>query len=242
MKVRSLCRAAWEKQFGAVPCCPGEALSNGAFVGRFLRRERGSDFQAAKFFGTDDAWAEQIRQAATPAKAKSMGRSREHPIRRDWEQAKDDVMRTSRAAEVRDARRAAGAVAGDRRRGVGRGLAERLLLGTGAKRDGKNMLGRILMEVREELRPRHLNQIRRCLAIGAPAFPARGALSQPRLLHTRIGRFHRLAQARSPSIRRRWGRPNARQNESESTRRNAARPLRRRGHSGLSARWFGGCK
>ena len=52
-------------------------------------------FQAAKFLDTDGAWAEQIRQAATPAKAKSMGRSREHPIRRDWEQVKDDVMRTA---------------------------------------------------------------------------------------------------------------------------------------------------
>ena len=50
-------------------------------------------FQAAKFFGTDDDWAEQIRRAATPAKAKSLGRSRKHPIRSDWEQAKDDVMR-----------------------------------------------------------------------------------------------------------------------------------------------------
>ena len=63
-------------------------------------------FQAAKFFGTDEEWAEQIRQAATPAKAKTMGRSREHPLRRDWEQAKDDVMRTavrrnSRCEELR---------------------------------------------------------------------------------------------------------------------------------------------
>ena len=33
-------------------------------------------FQAAKYLGTDEDWAEQIRLAATPAKAKTMGRSR----------------------------------------------------------------------------------------------------------------------------------------------------------------------
>ena len=41
----------------------------------------------------NDAWAEQIRQIATPARAKSTGRSREHPLRRDWDHVKDDVMR-----------------------------------------------------------------------------------------------------------------------------------------------------
>ena len=50
-------------------------------------------FQAAKFFDTDNAWAEMIRQAATPSAAKTMGRSREHPLRPDWERVKDDVMR-----------------------------------------------------------------------------------------------------------------------------------------------------
>ena len=109
-------------------------------------------FQAAKFFGTDDAWAEQIREAATPAKAKSMGRSREHPLRRDWDRVKDDVMRVAvRAkfeahADLREQLLATGdeELVKDARNDYFRGR--------GRDATGKNMEGRILMEVREELR------------------------------------------------------------------------------------------
>src|SRR5687767_7791637 len=48
-------------------------------------------FQAQKFAGTPDA--EEIRQMPTPKKAAEAGRERKRPLRRDWEQAKDDVMR-----------------------------------------------------------------------------------------------------------------------------------------------------
>src|SRR3712207_4094362 len=48
-------------------------------------------FQAQKFAGTE--YEEGIRLAKSPMIAKRMGRSRQHPLRRDWEQVKDAVMR-----------------------------------------------------------------------------------------------------------------------------------------------------
>lgn len=48
-------------------------------------------FQAQKFAGLEHE--EAIRQAKSPAKAKSMGRSRKFRLRRDWEQIKDALMR-----------------------------------------------------------------------------------------------------------------------------------------------------
>ncbi len=107
-------------------------------------------FQAQKF--PQSEYAERIRQARTPAIAKEMGRSRRYPLRADWEEIKDDVMRRAVHAKF--------AAHSDLRD---------LLLSTGdeelvenAPRDyywgcgkdgtGRNMLGRILMEVRAALR------------------------------------------------------------------------------------------
>src|SRR5690349_13053552 len=50
-------------------------------------------FQAAKFFKTDPEYSEEITNAATPKKAKDLGKSRKHPIDPEWETIKDDVMR-----------------------------------------------------------------------------------------------------------------------------------------------------
>lgn len=50
-------------------------------------------FQAAKFFRTDPAWAETIRQARTPMSAAQCGRSRAHPLDPRWHSMRDDVMR-----------------------------------------------------------------------------------------------------------------------------------------------------
>ncbi len=107
-------------------------------------------FQAQKF--TDEAYREQIRLSDSPMIAARLGRSRSVPIRRDWEAVKLDVMRTALRAKFSAYE-----------------LLRELLLGTGdepiieaAKHDafwgsggdglGQNWLGRLLMELREELR------------------------------------------------------------------------------------------
>lgn len=50
-------------------------------------------FQAAKFFRTDPAWAEMIRQVRSPMEAAQCGRSRAHPLDPQWGVLRNDHMR-----------------------------------------------------------------------------------------------------------------------------------------------------
>jgi ribA/ribD-fused uncharacterized protein len=107
-------------------------------------------FQAQKFAGTKHE--DEIRQLATPMIAARTGRSRKLPLRKDWESVKDSIMRDAvrakftQHADLREALLATG---------------DRVLIedsptdsywGVGANGQGKNVLGRILGEVRAELR------------------------------------------------------------------------------------------
>ena len=101
-------------------------------------------FQAAKFFGTDAAWAEMIRQAATPSAAKTMGRRKQRLLRPDWERVKDDV--TRRAVRAKSETHA------DLQEELVENASRDYYWGCGRDGSGKNMLGRILMKARESLR------------------------------------------------------------------------------------------
>lgn len=107
-------------------------------------------FQAQKFAGT--SYADQIRAARTPKDAARLGRSRQHPLRTDWEQIKDDVMRRAvlRKFQTHADIRTLLLATGDEE------LVENApgdyYWGCGAEGTGKNMLGQILMEVRALLR------------------------------------------------------------------------------------------
>jgi ribA/ribD-fused uncharacterized protein len=109
-------------------------------------------FQAQKFAGTPHA--EAVRRARSPKDAKNLGHDRKHPLRPDWEQVKDDVMR--RAVLHKFATH-------DKIRAVLLGTGDELLVenaphdyywGCGADGSGQNKLGTILMEVRALLRDR----------------------------------------------------------------------------------------
>src|SRR6267154_4639041 len=54
-------------------------------------------FQAQKFAGTEQE--EAIRLAKSPMIAARIGRSRQHPLRPDWETVKDDMMRQALLAK-----------------------------------------------------------------------------------------------------------------------------------------------
>ena len=54
-------------------------------------------FQAQKFAGTEHEQA--VRLARSPMIAARMGRSRQRPLRTDWEKVKDDIMREALAAK-----------------------------------------------------------------------------------------------------------------------------------------------
>jgi N-glycosidase YbiA len=107
-------------------------------------------FQAQKFAGQSDA--EEIRRAKTPKEAANIGRERKRPLRRDWESVKDKVMRKAvqRKFETHKDIQEILLSTGDEK------LIERTsgdyYWGCGTDGNGKNMLGKILMEVRAALR------------------------------------------------------------------------------------------
>ncbi len=109
-------------------------------------------FQAQKFVGTKHA--ELVRLAPSPKAAARMGRDRSRPLRTDWEQVKDDVMRRAVLGkfEGRADIRAVLLDTGDEE------LIENSPIdpywGCGADGLGLNMLGKILMETRTILRER----------------------------------------------------------------------------------------
>ncbi|MEC4892735.1 MAG: NADAR family protein [Oscillatoria sp. PMC 1051.18] len=108
-------------------------------------------FQAQKFVNTDPAWFDKIRTAKTPKDAAKMGRSREHPLRLDWEQVKDEIMyqgvlkKFTTHPELREILLATGDNL------IVENAPGDYYWGCGKDGSGKNKLGQILMQVREIL-------------------------------------------------------------------------------------------
>ena len=107
-------------------------------------------FQSMKF-PSDLAWQESIRVAPTPAKAKQLGAQTDHPIRSDWDTVRETVMLEGLRAKFQQNR---GLL--DQLKGTGaRPLVEAstdAFWGEGRTGKGKNRLGKLLEQVREELR------------------------------------------------------------------------------------------
>ncbi|WP_066424752.1 NADAR family protein [Anabaena sp. 4-3] len=107
-------------------------------------------FQAQKFVGT--IHLEQIRLAKTPKAAANMGRDRKRPLRDDWEQVKDNIMRKAvlrkfeTHADIREILLSTG------NEEIVENSPIDYYWGCGSDGSGKNMLGIILMEVRGLLR------------------------------------------------------------------------------------------
>jgi hypothetical protein len=108
-------------------------------------------FQAQKF--DDAAHREAIRNAKSPMVAARMGRDRKKPLRQDWESVKMSVMT--------DAVRAKFTQHGELR-AILLATGDAMIIehtkndsywGDGGDGSGRNMLGQILMQIREELRP-----------------------------------------------------------------------------------------
>jgi len=107
-------------------------------------------FQAMKFEGT--AYADKVREARSPKQAAELGRRRDFPLRKDWEKVKDDVMRQAvlKKFQTHDDIRELLLSTGDEE------LVEKTTgdyyWGCGTDGTGKNMLGKILVEIRTQLK------------------------------------------------------------------------------------------
>ncbi|KAM3107310.1 NADAR family protein [Phormidesmis sp. 146-33] len=107
-------------------------------------------FQAQKFVNTP--FLEKVRQTKTPKDAANMGRDRALPLRSDWNQVKDEVIRKAvlqkfrTHADIQEILLSTG----------DEGLVENSPIddywGCGKDGSGQNKLGQILVEVREILR------------------------------------------------------------------------------------------
>jgi ribA/ribD-fused uncharacterized protein len=107
-------------------------------------------FQGQKFPGSEQAT--QILKAPSPAKAKALGRSRAVPLRADWEQVKDDVMRAAVRKKFETHTEARAVLLGTGDEELIENAPSDYYWGCGSDGTGKNMLGKILMEVRTALR------------------------------------------------------------------------------------------
>ena len=106
-------------------------------------------FQAQKYINTP--YADQIRTANSPMIAARLGRSRKQPIRADWSEVKDDVMRRAvlrkftTNTDIREVLLSTGDAI------LIEATSDDYYWGCGTKGTGLNMLGKILMEVRQQL-------------------------------------------------------------------------------------------
>jgi N-glycosidase YbiA len=105
-------------------------------------------FQSQKFAGTDDAHAEDIRQAKSPMIAARLGRSRKHKMREDWESEKDSVMRRAVLAKFTTHRDIREILRGTGEADIVEVTTDDYYWGCGTAGTGKNRLGQILVEVR----------------------------------------------------------------------------------------------
>ncbi|MEA5581413.1 NADAR family protein [Nodularia harveyana UHCC-0300] len=112
-------------------------------------------FQAQKFIGTFHL--EKIRLVSTPKDAAKMGRERSRPLRPDWEKVKDDIMRKAVLCKFKTHRDIREILLATDNQEIVENSPIDYYWGCGADGSGKNILGLILMEVREILR--HSNSL-----------------------------------------------------------------------------------
>ncbi|MGL5874535.1 MAG: NADAR family protein [Xenococcaceae cyanobacterium] len=107
-------------------------------------------FQAQKFVGTHHF--EAIRQAKTPKQAAVMGRERSRPLRSDWEEIKDEIMKKAVLQKFETHEDISKILLSTENESIVENAPHDYYWGCGKDGSGKNKLGQILMEVREILR------------------------------------------------------------------------------------------
>jgi N-glycosidase YbiA len=107
-------------------------------------------FQAQKFKGTADE--EEVRKAKSPMIAARLGRSRQKPLRKDWESVKDQIMHEAVLAKFTQHADLGEMLLGTSEARIVEHTENDNYWGDGGDGSGKNKLGIILMRVREELR------------------------------------------------------------------------------------------
>lgn len=106
-------------------------------------------FQAQKF--EDEAYRQKIRNTASPMQAARLGRDRKQKLRSDWESVKVGIMREAVLAKFTQHKELATLLQATGDDKIVEHTENDAYWGDGGDGSGKNMLGLILMEVRERL-------------------------------------------------------------------------------------------
>ncbi|MFJ1675074.1 NADAR family protein [Streptomyces sp. NPDC088251] len=93
-----------------------------------------------------------LRGARTPLRAAELGRAPSKPLRRDWDRVKDDVMRRAVATKFRARADIRDILLSTADEEIVEDTTTDHYWGRGRTGTGKNMLGRILMRTRNQLR------------------------------------------------------------------------------------------
>ena len=112
-------------------------------------------FQAQKYVGTDRYL--QIARAPTPRLAADLGRDRALPLRVDWETVKDSIMKKCVMEKVLQHPEIMTKLLDTGEEEIIEDSPIDYYWGCGANGTGKNMLGKILMDIRGELRARKVS-------------------------------------------------------------------------------------
>jgi len=108
-------------------------------------------FQAMKFATTDTKYMKKIIDAAGPGESARLGRNRSHPLRPDWEEIKDDIMRKALLAKFTQHPSLKKQLLATHDSYLVEHTKNDRYWGDGGDGTGKNMLGKLLVELRNEL-------------------------------------------------------------------------------------------
>lgn len=114
-------------------------------------------FQASKFVNTK--YYEMIRLTDSPMEAAQIGRRRDLPLRPDWEDVKNAIMKSAVYEKFKQNEEICNKLLSTGNSQIIEKTENDYYWGCGSRGTGKNMLGQILMEVREELRSESIKWI-----------------------------------------------------------------------------------
>ena len=106
-------------------------------------------FQAQKFH--DWELQKQFLDEPSPMKAAKMGRNRKWPLRTDWDEVKDEIMLTAVRAKVAQHEEVRRTLISTGEAVIIEHTKNDFYWADGGDGSGKNMLGKILMQIRKEL-------------------------------------------------------------------------------------------
>ena len=109
-------------------------------------------FQAQKFVTSDIDWFNKMRTVKAPKDVANMGRSRQHPLREDWEEVKDEIMYRAVLCKFKNHQDIEMLLLDTGEQIIIENAPHDYYWGCGKDGSGQNKLGEILMRVRTDIK------------------------------------------------------------------------------------------